>query len=117
MFRTGSTEHRSVTIEHDNLKKLDHFANRFGMSPAVAYVLSIVDQHVIHVLLMPVAELQRCLHRVAGGYALRFHKDADLAELAKYPSFGYTQLSVTSQRSLPPLPNRRGNSVCNREDR
>jgi len=97
LFRTGSREHRSVSIEDDHIKKLVYFADRFEMSPVVAYVLSVADHKVI----------RAHLPRVAGGYVLRFHRDSALAKLTEISSFGYTRLGEQALRPMSiPAPTR-----------
>jgi len=72
MFKTGSKESQVFVVEKDHLAKLEHFAAQFGMLPVFALVISLVDEHMIHLLIMPVADLKKSLPEVKHGYSVRF---------------------------------------------
>jgi Holliday junction resolvase len=102
-FRSGSTEHRSITVENEHLGKLDRFADRFGMTPIFCHVVSVADEHVIHVFLIPVALLREgtLLSTNKTGFSLRFHKPQDLERLATHKSLGYARFTQNELRPLP----------------
>ena len=72
MFRTGSKESQVFVVEKDHLAKLEHFAVQFGLRPVFALVISLVDERMIHVLIMPVTNLKNSLPEVKHGYSIRF---------------------------------------------
>ena len=72
LFKAHSKESRMVTIEHSDLKKLQVFADRFGMSPVFAQVVSVVDDKIIHMFIFKVASLESVLPLNENGHSLRF---------------------------------------------
>ena len=72
MFRTGSKESQVFVVEKDHLEKLERFAAQFGMRPVFALVISLVDEGMIHLLIMPVEDVRKSLPEVTHGYSVRF---------------------------------------------
>ena len=89
MFKEGSKESRVFVIEEDHLSKLEHFASRFGMSSVFALVVSLVDERMMHLLIMPVKDLKNGLPKVRHGYSLRFTQ-VKRAELLSKPFIDYS---------------------------
>lgn len=71
MFKIGSKESLVFVVEKTHLKKLKDFSTRFGLRPVFALVLSLIDEGIIHLLIMPVEGIER-LPKVTHGYSLRF---------------------------------------------
>jgi len=72
MFKTDSKESQAFVVEKDHLAKLERFAAQFGMLPVFALLISLVDERMMHLLIMPVAELKKSLPEVKHGYSIRF---------------------------------------------
>jgi Holliday junction resolvase-like predicted endonuclease len=102
LFRKGSKEHRSVTIEDEHLRKLKFFADRFGMSRVFIQVVSLGDTGEIHVFLLPIDSLEReaILPRNKAGFALRFHRKSDILRLSKHASLGYALYTQVQFRPI-----------------
>jgi Holliday junction resolvase len=72
MFKTGSKESQVFVVEKDHLAKLEHFATQFGMLLVFALLISLIDECMMHLLIMPVADLKKSLPEVKHGYSIRF---------------------------------------------
>lgn len=73
MFRTGSKESQVFVVEENHLTKLEHFANQFGMRPVFALVISLIDESMIHLLMIPGKGIRESLPKVMHGYSFRFN--------------------------------------------
>ncbi|MEM9051883.1 MAG: hypothetical protein AAGC47_07530 [Bacteroidota bacterium] len=74
LFRNGSRESLAFVAEDQHLKKLEYFANQFGMTPMFALIICIADEDSIHLLLAKSEDIQNGLPKVRHGYAFRFAK-------------------------------------------
>lgn len=72
MFRAGSKESKVFVVEKSHLEKLEYFADKFGMQPVFALVISLIDESMIHLLMMPVEDIRKSLPEVEHGYSVRF---------------------------------------------
>jgi Holliday junction resolvase len=72
MFKTCSKESQVFVVEKDHLAKLEHFAGQFGMLPVFALLINLVDERMLHLLIMPVADLKMSFPEVKNGYSIRF---------------------------------------------
>ena len=72
LFKTGSKESQVFVVEKHHIAKLENFAAQFGMVPIFALLVSLADEHMIHLVIMPVAELKNNLPEVEHGYSIRF---------------------------------------------
>lgn len=99
LFREGSKESRSFLIEDDHLKKLDHFANLFGLTSLFSQVVCLADAKKIHVCALSKDFIQT-LPRVQDGYALRMQKQIDITRLSSesilYACLHEEEISSTS---------------------
>ena len=76
MFKHGSKESLVFVVEDQHLKKLDHFARQFGMTPLFALVLCLADERNIHLVLARAEDVRENLPKVKHGYSLRFSKSS-----------------------------------------
>lgn len=72
LFRKGSKESLVFVVEKAHIQKLEYFANQFGMVPLFALLVCLSDEHLIHLIIMPVGELKKNLPEVKHGYSIRF---------------------------------------------
>ncbi len=89
MFKTGSKESQVFVIEYDHLKKLENFTNQFGMRAVFALVISLIDENMIHLLMMPVEDIRKSQPPVTHGYSVRF-TPAKRNELMARPFVDYS---------------------------
>ncbi len=82
LFRTGSKESRAFVIEDDHLEKLEHFANRFQLTPLFAQVVCLADDKKIHICVLSKPFIET-LPRGKYGFGLRMQKKTDLDHLSK----------------------------------
>jgi len=84
LFKKDSKESRVFAVKKSDLDKLKYFANQFGMVPLFALLIIVVDEQMMHLLLMPVAELKQNLPKTKhDGRSIRFtrsKRDKLLAE-------------------------------------
>jgi Holliday junction resolvase len=72
LFRKGSKESRMITVNNDDIEKLENFSKQFGMIPVFAQAVSIVDDEKIHLFIISVEDLKNMLKPTKKGYSLRF---------------------------------------------
>jgi len=72
MFKTDSKESQVFVVEKDHLQSWNASPPSFGMLPVFALLISLVDERMMNLLIMPVAELKKSLPEVKHGYSIRF---------------------------------------------
>ena len=82
LFRAGSKESRAFVIENEHLEKLEHFANRFKLTPLFAQVVCLADENKIHICVLSTPFIKE-LPKGKYGFCLRMQKKADLENLSK----------------------------------
>jgi Holliday junction resolvase len=89
LFKSGSQESRGFVAEELHLKKLDHFANQFGMTPLFALLVSIADEKAIHLMIARAEDIRNGLPLVKHGYSYRFSESSRQA-LFDHPFIDYS---------------------------
>ena len=110
MFKKGSKESQVFVVEKEHLAKLEHFATQFKMRPVFALLIILVDEGMMHLMIMPVADLKNSLPEVKHGYSIRFtpSKRSELMARSfvdysywKEEKIGDKDLFITSCRTRP----------------
>lgn len=83
LFRKGSRESLGFVVERGHIQKLENFADQFGMVPVFALLVCLSDEHLIHLIIMPVDELKKNLPEVKHGYSIRFSTERRKELIAK----------------------------------
>ena len=71
-FKKGSKESQVFVVEKGHLEKLEHFADQFGMHAFFALLVVLEDERMMHLWIMPVADLKENLEEVKHGYSVKF---------------------------------------------
>jgi hypothetical protein len=74
MFKRGTKESRTYTIEDNHLEKLKHYSKLFNLTPLFSFAVCLVDEKSIYVFIMPVDNIDTILKKVQNGYSLNFSK-------------------------------------------
>lgn len=82
-FLAGKTKSRVFIVDKAHIQKLKNFSDQFGMVPVFALLVCLSDEHLIHLIIMPVDELKKYLPEVKHGYSIRFSTEQRKELIAK----------------------------------
>ena len=89
-YHEGSRESRMANIQKKHLAALEHFANRFQLSPVFAHVACVVDDAMIHLFMVRMDDVLRHLKETKHGYSLTYSKRA-LERTTNLPFVDYSR--------------------------
>src|SRR5690554_3089257 len=73
-YKKESRETKGTVFTYDHIEKVEFFANRFGMIPALVHIVAINDDNTIHVFLMKTEDMKNNFDKVQHGLRIRFSK-------------------------------------------
>jgi len=97
-FRKRGKETRAVVVKPKDLRKIEHFAERFDLLPIFAQVFCVHADHLIHVFLMTPKLIRRRLKKVKNGFRLSINTESALAQLKSVDSISYACLREEEQQ-------------------